>query len=337
MKFGKFLADKIAEIIISLIAWLIIWNFLAVFHIGIWQIFIIGFTYFSAEIIKILWEFLRKKHFYDSLISDCEKLDRKYLLSAMTDSPDFYEGQIFSEVLYSTDKSMCDHVNAYRQQTREFQEYIELWVHEVKLPLSALMIMCHNNPEISGKYTQQIRRIDDCVENVMYYARGENAEKDYLIKEITLKSAFNASAVKNRAELQQHNVTIKTENLNLKVMTDGKWLEYIIGQLIGNSLRYFSAERDPEINIYAVETDKSVIFHFRDNGIGIPETDLPYIFEKSYTGVNGHTHTKSTGMGLYIIRNLCRSLGHDIKAESVRNVYTDIIITFGKNNFLRPD
>lgn len=337
MKLGKFFADKFFSITATLLAWLVIWNFLKAFHISRGQILIIGITYFSAETVKIIWEFLRKRNFYNTLVSDCENLDKKYLLSAMTESPDFYEGQIFCEILQSADKSMCDHVNAYRQQTREFQEYIELWVHEVKLPLSALMIMCHNNPETSGKYMSQLRRIDDCIENVMYYARSENAEKDYLIKEITLKRAFGASAVKNREELQQRNVTITTENLDVKVMTDGKWLEYITGQLIGNSLRYFAEGREPTINAYAVEEDDCIIFHFRDNGIGIPEADLPYIFEKSYTGENGRTHSKSTGMGLYIIKNLCHSLGHEIRAESVRNEYTDIIITFGKNNFTKPE
>ncbi|MDE6091670.1 MAG: sensor histidine kinase [Ruminococcus sp.] len=335
MKFGSFLADKLVSIVITIVAWLIIWDFLSAFHIKAGQILIIGIIYFFADISKILWEFFSRNKFYTNLVFNSENLEKKYLLSAMTESPDFYEGRIFHEILCEANKSMCDNVAEYRRRSTEFQEYIELWVHEVKLPVASLLLMCHNNPETNEKYSEQLRRIDDCIENVMYYVRSENAEKDYLIKKVSLKRAFANIAIRNREELQQRNVILKTENLDITVMTDSKWLEYIMGQVIGNSMKYFSDDREPEINIYAVETEDNVTLHMRDNGIGIPLSDLPYIFEKTYTGKNGRTHAKSTGMGLYIIKKLCESLGHDVKAESVQNEFTDISIIFGKNNFIQ--
>ncbi|MCM1314024.1 MAG: sensor histidine kinase [Prevotella sp.] len=335
MKFSKFLADKAVTIIISMVTWLIIWDFLAAFHIKSGQIFIIGFVYFLSGIINILWEYFRRYRFYNDITSDCDNLEKKYLLSSMTENPDFYEGQLFYEILCETNKSMCDSVAEYRKSSEEFQEYIELWVHEIKLPVASLLLMCHNNPDIDGKYTEQLRRIDDCIENVMYYARSENVKKDYLIKEVSLKRIFSKIALKNREELLQRNVTIKTENLDTTVMTDGKWLEYIMGQIIANSMKYFSADRQPEISIYTTDSAEKTTLHIRDNGIGISASDLPYIFEKSYTGTNGRTHAKSTGMGLYIIKNLCDSLGHDVKADSVQGEFTDISISFGKNDFMK--
>ncbi|MDE6425357.1 MAG: sensor histidine kinase [Ruminococcus sp.] len=335
MKFSKFLADKAVPIIISMVTWLIIWDFLAAFHIKSGQIFIIGFVYFLSGIINILWEYFRRYRFYNDMIFDCDNLEKKYLLSSMTENPDFYEGQLFYEILCETNKSMCDSVAEYRKSSEEFQEYIELWVHEIKLPVASLLLMCHNNPDIDGKYTEQLRRIDDCIENVMYYARSENVKKDYLIKEVSLKRTFSKIALKNREELQQRNVTIKTKNLDVSVMTDSKWLEYIMGQIIANSMKYFSANREPEISIYTTDFTEKTTLHIRDNGIGISASDLPYIFEKSYTGTNGRTHAKSTGMGLYIIKNLCDSLGHDVKADSVQGEFTDISISFGKNDFIK--
>lgn len=335
MKFSKFIADKAVNITINIITWCVIWNFLALFRIKSGQIFMIGFVYFLSGLINILWEYFRRYRFYNSMISDCDNLEKKYLLSSMTESPDFYEGQLFYEILCETNKSMCDNIAEYRKSSEEFQEYIELWVHEIKLPVASLLLMCHNNPDIDGKYNEQLRRIDDYIENVMYYVRSENVRKDYIIKEVSLKRTFSKTALKNREELQQRNVAIKTENLDVSVMTDGKWLEYIMGQIIANSMKYFSPERPPEINIYAVSYDNATTLHIRDNGIGIPSSDLPYIFEKSYTGTNGRTHSKSTGMGLYIIKNLCDSLGHDIKAESVQGEFTDISISFGKNDFVK--
>ncbi|MDE6797226.1 MAG: sensor histidine kinase [Ruminococcus sp.] len=335
MKFSKFLSDKAVPIIISMVAWLIIWDFLSAFHIKAGQIFIIGFVYFLSGVINILWEYLRRYRFYTDITSDCDNLEKKYLLSSMVEVPDFYEGQIFYEILCETNKSMCDNVAEYRKSSEEFQEYIELWVHEIKLPVASLLLMCHNNPDTDGKYNEQLRRIDDCIENVMYYARSENVKKDYLIKEVSVKRTFSKIALKNREELQQRNVTIKTQNLDVSVMTDSKWLEYIMGQIIANSMKYFSEERPPEISVYTTDSIEKTTLHIRDNGVGIYASDLPYIFEKSYTGSNGRTHAKSTGMGLYIIKNLCDSLGHEVKAESVQGEFTDISISFGKNNFVK--
>lgn len=335
MKLGKFLSDKMISIIVTIVAWLIIWDFLSVFHIKSGQILIIGIVYSLADAIKILWDFFRKRDFYKDITYNCDSLEKKYLLSAMTEQPDFYEGQIFYDILCETNKSMCDNVAEYRKSSEEFQEYIELWVHEIKLPVASLLLMCHNNPDIDGKYNEQLRRIDDYIENVMYYVRSENVKKDYIIKEVSLKRAFANIAIKNREELQQRNVSLKTENLDIHVMTDSKWLEYIIGQIVANSMKYFSADREPEISVYTTSSDEKTTLHIRDNGIGIPASDLPYIFEKSYTGSNGHTHSKSTGMGLYIINNLCKSLGHEVKAVSVPDEFTDISISFGKNDFMK--
>jgi signal transduction histidine kinase len=171
---------------------------------------------------------------------------------------------------------------------------------------------------------------------VLYYARSENAEKDYLIKEVSLKRAFTDTALKNREELLGRNVSVSTENLDWNVMTDSKWLEYMLGQLMGNSMKYFSPDREPEIRVYAEDKQDKTILHFRDNGIGIPESDLPHVFEKSFTGENGHTHRESTGMGLYIVKKLCDKLGHGVSVKSVQGEFTEIILSFGKNDLHKP-
>jgi hypothetical protein len=180
---------------------------------------------------------------------------------------------------------------------------------------------------------EQIGQIDNYIENVLYYARSETAEKDYLIRDVSLKRIFGEIALKNREQLQARNVNIQAKNLDIYVTTDSKWLEYILGQIMGNSMKYFSDEREPEILVYAENTKDRTILHFRDNGIGITERDLPYIFEKSFTGENGRTHAKSTGMGLYIVKKLCDKLGHSVKVQSVQGEFTEIIITFGRNDF----
>jgi hypothetical protein len=200
--------------------------------------------------------------------------------------------------------------------------------------VATLQLMCHNDG--NTKYAEYFKKIDDYIENVLYYARSENAEKDYLIKEVSLKRAFADTALKNREELQGRNVSVITENLDINVMTDSKWIEYILGQLMSNSMKYFSPDREPELRVYAEDMQGKTMLHFCDNGIGIPESDLPYIFEKSFTGENGRTHRRSTGMGLYIVKKLCDKLGHAVSIKSVEGEFTEVILSFGKNNFNKP-
>lgn len=331
MSFIKFLKDKFVAYVIYGLALCFNIIFLSAFNVPIPAIVIASSIIILAFIIVQLWDFFRRKNYYDRLLRCINDLDKKYLISEMQVTPNFYDGQILYEVLYEANKSMYEHIKEYSQENTEFQEYIELWVHEIKIPVSRLQLMCHNDG--NTKYSVQLQCIDDYIENVLYYVRSRNAEKDYIFKEISLKRVFADVALKNREELQLRGVKIKAENLDVYVVSDSKWLFYIINQLMGNSMKYFSAERIPEITIFAEEKSDRVIFHFRDNGIGIPSSDLPYIFEKSFTGENGHIRAKSTGMGLYIVRNLCKKLGHDVSVESIQGEYTEIIISFGKNDF----
>ena len=276
-----------------------------------------------------VWTFLRKKRFYGGLLSNLERLDQKYLLPEMLEEPDFAEGRAVCEVLRETDKSMCERIAEYRRENADFREYIELWVHEIKLPLAGLRLMCHNDGQ--AKYASQLRRVDDCVENVLYYARSGSAEKDYLIKPVSLSRVFADIAVRSREELLERGISLRTENLGVSVLTDGKWLGFMLGQLMGNSMKYGAKE----IAVTAEDFPDRTVLRFRDDGIGIPESDLPYIFEKSFTGENGRAHGRATGMGLYLVKKLCGKLGHSVTANSEKGKYTEIVITFGKNEMYK--
>lgn len=329
MKLTEYLKDRAVSYFIGLTVWIMTAIFLFAFHVRTQAFVIVSVIFLLGAVSSEMWNYLRRKNYYDKLMNDMTRLDKKYLLSEMSDDPDFLDGRILAEVLQETNKSMCDQIAVHRRESSEFREYIELWVHEIKLPVASLQLMCHNDG--NTKYSEQLKRIDDYIEDVLYYARSGNAEKDYIIKSVTLKRVFADIAVRNRAELQERGISLSTDSLDVSVMTDGKWLEFIFGQLMGNSMKY---EAD-EIKVYAEDMPDKTVLHFRDNGIGIPESDLPNIFEKTFTGENGRTHKKSTGMGLYIVRKLCDKLGHTVTAESVRGEYTDIIITFGKNELYR--
>ena len=334
MKLRDFIKDRVFAYILVTITFVMMLIFMAAFHIQMGLIIIMSVILGMSAIAAEVWEFSRKKSFYNDLISKLDGLDRKYLISEMLEFPSFYEGRLVCEVLHESNRSMCESVAGYRRSASDFREFIEMWVHEIKLPVSSLLLMMHNHKsEFSEKALEQLRRIDGYTDTVLYYARSENAEKDYLIKEILLKRAVSNAAVKIREDLLLHNVQLQTEKLDVSVMTDSKWLEFILGQFLANSIKFFPKQREALITIWAEDFPDRTVLHFRDNGIGIPENDLPYIFEKSFTGENGRTHSKSTGMGLYIVKSLCRRLGHDIDVKSVRGEFTEFMITFGKNDF----
>lgn len=332
MKLSAYLKDRLAAFLIAAGTWVLVLIFLFAFRLPVQAAVIVSTAALCGGICTVCWDFLRKKGFYDSLMSCAEQLDQKYLLAEMTEEPVFYEGRLLCEVLKDAGKSMCEQIAVHRRENEAFREYIEMWVHEVKLPVSGLELMCHNDG-LTG-YEEQIKRVDAEIETVLYYVRSGTAEKDYIIRPVSLKRIFSETALKHRAALQARNIALRTEGLDCEVMTDGKWLGFILGQLTDNSMKYGAAE----ITVSAEQLPEKTVLHFRDNGIGIPADDLPKVFQKSFTGQNGHRHAKSTGMGLYIVKKLCEKLGHGISVRSAEGAYTEFCISFGRDELhsVRP-
>ncbi|MCR5822859.1 MAG: sensor histidine kinase [Lachnospiraceae bacterium] len=335
MNFFAYIKDKKYTLLIRGVFYFIVLIFLTALKTPTVSVITVTGVLVPACLLADMVEFNRRRAFYNAVFSNLENLDRKYLISEMLPDADFLEGRLLSEILMDSSKSMAENVAVYRLQTKEFREYIEMWVHEAKLPVAALELICKNNPDVRAKMTGQLKKIDDYIENVLYYARSENAEKDYVIKEYSLQKAFGNAAVKSRELLQLANAEIDASDLDHTVLTDGKWLEFIIGQFIANSLKYAHPSRPLIIKVRAEETEDRVTFYFRDNGIGIPETDLPRIFEKSFTGLNGRKNPGSTGMGLYIVKSLCTRLGHSVTVSSQEDVCTEFALSFAKSTLLK--
>ena len=141
--------------------------------------------------------------------------------------------------------------------------------------------------------------------------------------------------MKNKNDLLEKRINFEVKLDDIKVLTDAKWLEFIVNQIVSNSMKYIRKDVDNIIRISVEESIKQIDLIIYDNGIGIPEKDIRRVFEKTFTGENGRTTSKSTGMGLYIVKKLCEKLGHKITIKSKVNEYTKIIITFSKNDFYK--
>ncbi len=279
------------------------------------------------------FNYYRKKTFYNRLLNILKPLDQKYLVTEIMERPNDFEGQLLYDILYETNKSMLENINLHKNHMNSFKEYIELWVHEVKIPLSNLNLIIHNQKsKVNSKVLSQTKKLEDYVEQVLYYVRSEAAEKDYIIKHDSLKRIVSEVILKNKDILILNQITIKTENLDYQVLTDSKWMSFIINQIINNSIKYHQ-DKSPEILISAKKTDEKIILSILDNGIGIASSDLYRVFEKSFTGSNGRKCSNATGMGLYICHNLCQKLGHKITITSKEGKFTEVSICFMENTF----
>ena len=333
MKLSRYLKDKLYFIILFLTFLSLIILLLVGFKVPLELIIVIISLLVIFAILVLIIEYLKKRIFYNEFINIVDKLDKKYLVIEMLNPPNFQEGEILYNKLYEINKSMLENIKNYEISMNDFKDYIEMWIHEVKIPLSSLVLMIHNNKNnISSKMVDQVNRLDNYVDQVLFYVRAENAEKDYLIKKTYLNKVINKIALKNKDYILENNIDFNVLNCEKKVLTDSKWLEFIIDQIINNSIKYKREIASSFIKIYTEENNEELRLIIYDNGIGIDAKDLPRVFDKTYTGTNGRLKSKSTGMGLYIAKNLCEKLGHKIAIESKVNEYTKVIITFNKES-----
>lgn len=336
MKITNYLKDKFLPIFIYIINILIITMLLIAFKSN--ESLILVFITFQIilGLTLLLIEYSKKNSFYKTIQSKLINLDKKYLVLEMLDKPKTTEEELIYQIFYDINKSYIEELKDYKLSLTNFKEYIELWIHEVKIPISSLVLMTHNSKEtLPKKYTTQIDRLDNYIDQVLYYVRSNTSEEDFFIKEVSLQKIINSVALKNKDDLLENNIEFIVKTSNEKVLTDEKWLEFILNQIINNSIKYKRNIKVPKIEIKVEEATKKVILTITDNGIGIPKNDLPKVFNKSFTGTNGRTTTKSTGLGLYIAKNLLKKLGHKIEIESEVNKYTKVTITFSKNNYYK--
>lgn len=335
MKFSKYLKDNLINIIIYIATVVLLALILVAFKVPNQAIIITLIVLVFSSLVILLNNFFRKNKFYEQLCRNLEKLDKKFLILETLPEPNTYEEKIMVESLYEINKSMLENINEYQKNINEFKEFVEIWIHEVKIPISSMVLKCHNNKEKYDKsFLSLIRRLDNNVDEILYYVRSENTEKDFAISQVDLKEVVRNVSIKNKDDLLENNVSFETYLKALNVNTDKKWLEFILNQIINNSIKY-KKDEDSIIKIESSENKDKVILEIYDNGIGIPAQDLKRVFDKSFTGTNGRNKVKSTGMGLYIIKNLCNKLGHNIYIQSEENKYTKVILEFGKNNIYK--
>lgn len=279
----------------------------------------------------ILLEYVLKRKYYKQL-GDIIKNNQEDIVNRIPEGRT-HEEMLFNNLLKSMYNEQSEKIEGLYDEKRENQEFITTWVHEVKTPISVIRLLIDNRSEktdtsVFNSIEEEIDKIEGQVEQALYYSRTDDFSKDYFINEIELEKVVREAVKRNARIFINKRIKISIDNIGLTVLTDKKWLMFIINQILSNSLKYTANDGSIGISSQEDEWEKRLIIE--DNGIGIRSEDISRVFERGFTGQIGRQHSKSTGMGLYLSKRLARKLGHDISIESEEGKYTRVIIHFPK-------
>lgn len=334
MKFSDYMNDHKKILLICFAGSLFFSVLLFFFGIGTAELLLLWLCFAAICFFTIWADYQNKQKRIRSLLSTLDSLDQKYLLTEIAGKPETELEKVYFHLLKTALKNMTDEVATSRRASQEYRDYIEQWIHEIKVPITGIELICENNKtDITRKIMTQTELIGQEVEKVLFYARLGSVEKDYLIKEISLKECVLEVLARNKQFLIQNGVCAQTDSVTDTVYSDQKWVCFILNQIIINSIKYRS-DQPPRIQIVSHNTENYVSLSVTDNGIGIKPSEISRVFDKGFVGSNGRTSTNATGIGLYLCESLCSKLGIGIDIESEIGRFTTVLLYFPKSGHL---
>lgn len=216
-------------------------------------------------------------------------------------------------------------------QMDDYENYVELWAHEVKTPLALLTLVLDNRrdtlPEAVGFKLDYVRnRMQAFIDQMLFYARLRGARRDYRFERLPLRSCIDEVLDDYRPLLEEKGFRVEIRLADETVFADRRGLCFLLGQVVSNSVKY--ALEKPVLTFSMESGDTAAVLSIRDNGPGVRACDLPYVFEKGFTGDSGHEKNKATGMGLYLAREVAKDLGLTLTAASDWGAGFEVRVTF---------
>ena len=258
-----------------------------------------------------------------------EKLCSLLNLSAelMMDFPaaDTMEAEEYQKIIRLLCKQQEELLTEKNLRYSELMEYYMVWAHQIKTPIASMRLHLQNeDTELSRQLTEDLQRIEQYVEMVLTFLRLDTDSTDYVFRKQPLDEIVRGAVKKFSMQFIRKKLRLVYKPLEFSVVTDEKWLGFVIEQVLSNALKY---TKEGSIKIYAEEGNK---LYISDTGIGIAPEDLPRIFENGYTGYNGRSDKRASGIGLYLCRRICTNLGHAISISSEPDQGTVVCIEFEK-------
>lgn len=233
----------------------------------------------------------------------------------------------YQKMLRSLYITLQQQINELENGQVEQAEYFTMWVHQIKTPIAALrLLLAEEEDERSQEMWEELFSIEQYVEMALQFSRLSAKSTDFVIGEVSLDKVVREAIHKYARLFVRKKIKMELSSIDTQVLTDEKWLEFVIEQILSNAIKYTAGGT---ISIYqkiTVTDEKKEVKELiiEDTGIGIAPEDLPRIFEKGYTGYNGHADKRSTGIGLYLCRKIMRKLSHEITIESEIGVGTKV-------------
>ncbi len=341
MKLMPFLKDKFMFLILHIICMGALSAFLRLTGYGSAGVTLILIFW---TVILALWLFItyrERKRYFEEIDKILAEVDQRYLLGELLPYSCRLEDRLYNKMMHLSNKSVIEKIRKIEDAQRDYREYIESWVHEIKTPITGIALICENGRRLGAVTQENLReislenqKIENCVDKVLYYARMENVYKDFLIQKTDLQKTAEEVLAKNRLLLIRHQVRAEVHCRDM-VYTDGKWISFILNQMIGNSVKYRS--ESPMFLIYTEREKGGVRLTIEDNGVGILPEELSRIFEKGFTGSNGRSHKQATGMGLYLCKRLCERLEIGLSAQSQPGRGTKMTLDFPVSNYIKRE
>ncbi len=335
MKFLTYLADRLVPLAVGAVALALSALIMTVHGVAREVVALVCAVLVLGALVALLLDWTRRRPFYRRLSESLDSLDEAYLVTEFVERPGFAEGELFYDALDRALRAMRNRLATARRRQREYREYVETWIHEIKTPIAAARLTAKNNPSpVVDSIDAQVDAIEGYVEQALYFARGTTLERDFQIREVSLGETVRDALRRKARTLIDARVAPELGELSFTVRTDPKWISFVIGQVLVNAAKYRS-DRDGRghLRIWAerVETglDAWVTrLYVADDGVGIPASDVGRVFDKGFTGENGRRFGSSTGMGLYLVRELCGKMGVGVWLESEEGAGTTVCLSF---------
>lgn len=372
MTFANYVIDRLAWLLLLCFALLLSVLGMLIARVPLGVLILILGVISLVTVLVLVADYLRIRSFYRALSDLSRSLSSQaYLCSALTSSPHTREQAFVLSLMKTMTQAMVSQIEKTKQEQGDYRQYTELWVHEIKTPLAACELLLRNSdvplqagemslqtgereqalqaretPSQAGDFSfsasasvnqrlgLQIKRIEELVDQTLYYARSGNLENDFIIKNIQLDQVVKAAIHRYSRHMILAKVYPRLSNLNVNVRGDAKWVQFMIEQIISNAIKYRKPQAEASyINISATQQTndfgvKTTVLSIRDEGIGIPASDCSRVFEQAFTGENGRAYAKSTGIGLFLVDKLARKMNMSVRLSSQVGKGTTVCLCF---------
>lgn len=282
--------------------------------------------------VSFSYDYWRRRQYYQKWHAYEEQLTEKQLLGVLCPPASFQEAKEMNALAQTMTESYQYQLIHLQQKQQQYYEYIQLWVHEMKLPLASLQLLTENQHLSEKEVQTQVQRLNTLVEQTLFYAKSDLVAKDYHIQTLSSLAVVQEALQNLASDFIQTKVQLKFSKTDLLVQGDKQWLLFIMQQLLSNSIKYRRAQ-GACIQLSFVETSEDKRWVLQDNGQGISPKDLPHVFEKGYTGAKGRQNKRATGFGLYLCKTLSEQLNIRLELRSQEGVGTEVCLIFPKYDF----